>query len=403
MNTNVVKVTSSVSYDDAIARAKLQYGVNIKIISQRTVESSSFLGMGGRRTYEIDVWLNPPTKTVQQGPTPSDLIKAAAVVQAEKQEEVFNRILSQLSQIQDRLDEDKQVRRQPQARKEELSNELTRIKTILIKENDFSETLADDIINSVKEDLSVAEAEDGDYVEEVTLKELRSRMSFYKSTARGKPRVCVLVGPTGVGKTTTIVKLAVINLKQGERPADIRFINMDNYKIGAEKQLGSYAKIMDKPFISLYDLEEDLNKAITETKDSDLILVDTSGSSPYEITRLASLSEALSKLGSHKEVYLAVSASTKESDVHEILSMFKVLHYKAVILTKLDETKRIGPILAPLIERREPIAYVTTGQNVGPDDIEEAGIAPVWRKLNGFTKNVVDKVLRQLEDENDFR
>jgi flagellar biosynthesis protein FlhF len=213
----------------------------------------------------------------------------------------------------------------------------------------------------------------------------------------------VLIGPTGVGKTTTITKLAALNVGSEEQATDIRFINMDNYKIGAEQQLGKYAEIMHRPFISIYNFDKSLDEAINETRQSELVLVDTSGSSPYEIARLADLSTALNKFGKGREVYLTISASTKESDVLEILSMFKILQYKAIILTKLDETKRIGPILGPLIERREAIAYLTMGQVVRVNEIASADIGPIWARLNGFSKHILDKVLRQLDDENDLR
>ncbi|MCL2520699.1 MAG: hypothetical protein FWE37_06850 [Spirochaetaceae bacterium] len=404
MSTNVVKVISTISYDDAITKAKLQYGNDIKVISSRTVEKLGVLGLGSKRSFEVDVWLNPPTKSVVT-PSPSDIIKAAELVKDEKRDEVLGEITKQLADIQQKLSEDEKRNKREKTRKEELSGELGRIKAVLRQENDFSDKFADELINSVKNDLSLTEAEDGDYVEELVLKELRSKMSFYKSTLRAKPRIFILVGPTGVGKTTTIVKLAAINADDHKVNRDgkvaIRFINMDNFKIGANEQLNTYAKILHTSAIWVNDFE-DLNKAIDETREADVVFVDTSGSSPFAVVTLANLSEALTKFGLQKDVYLCISASTKESDVAEILSMFKVLNYKAIILTKLDETKRIGTVLTPLIEKREAIAYITTGQNVGISEIEAASIVPIWRKLSGFNKRVVDKIIRQLDEENDY-
>jgi flagellar biosynthesis protein FlhF len=198
------------------------------------------------------------------------------------------------------------------------------------------------------------------------------------------PLIITVVGPTGVGKTTTIAKLAAMYsfARDGGATRRVKMVTIDNYKIAARKQIETYAEIMQLP--SAYaESRAELEKVISLSQDVDIILVDTIGKSPGDFQKLGEIKDILGACGSRNEVHLAISATTKGSDVEEILRQFEPFRYKAVIVTKLDETARVGSILGPLIERQKPVSYITDGQLV-PQDLEAATVTRLLRMLDGF-------------------
>ncbi len=198
------------------------------------------------------------------------------------------------------------------------------------------------------------------------------------------PRIVIVVGPTGVGKTTTIAKLAAVYGLGDSRtpPRRVRIVTIDNYRIAAKQQIETYAEIMRIP-VSLVESAEDLRKNLALYQDSELVLVDTIGRSPRDLGKLAEMKEILSACGSQAIVYLALAATTKASDTEEILRQYAPFGYRAVILTKLDETMRIGNILSCLARQGTPVAYLCDGQGV-PQDLEEAGVVRLLMNIEGF-------------------
>jgi flagellar biosynthesis protein FlhF len=192
------------------------------------------------------------------------------------------------------------------------------------------------------------------------------------------------VGPTGVGKTTTIAKLAAIHAvgMGGGKPQSVRMITIDNYRIGARQQIETYGGIMGVP-VSCVETAEDLRKTIAMYSDADLVLVDTVGKSPRDAVRLAEMQRVLAACGPDAEVHLALSATTKASDMVQIMRQFEPFDYKAIVITKLDETNRIGNAISALAERGKAISYVTNGQSV-PQNIERARITRFLMNLEGF-------------------
>jgi flagellar biosynthesis protein FlhF len=197
--------------------------------------------------------------------------------------------------------------------------------------------------------------------------------------------VVVLVGPTGVGKTTTVAKLAAVyGIGSARSPARrVRIVTIDNYRIAAKQQIETYAEIMRIP-VTLVESTADLEKAMALAQDADLVLVDTIGRSPRDLDKLAEMKQILDAIAAPlKRTYLALSATTKASDVEEVLRQYEPFGYRAVVLTKLDETLRIGAVVSSLARRVKPVAWLCDGQGV-PQDIAEATVPRLLMNMEGF-------------------
>jgi flagellar biosynthesis protein FlhF len=190
--------------------------------------------------------------------------------------------------------------------------------------------------------------------------------------------VAVFVGPTGVGKTTTIAKIAsYFTLNLGKK---VGFITADTYRIAAVEQLRTYSNILNIPIKIVYNANE-MAQAIEQYKEVDLILIDTAGRSHKNKEQQKELMILLDTI-TNKEVYLVVSLATKYMDLKKICDAYKdVVGYK-LIFTKLDETSSFGNIINIKERTGARLSYVTFGQNV-PNDISEFDIHDIAKKTLG--------------------
>lgn len=180
-----------------------------------------------------------------------------------------------------------------------------------------------------------------------------------------KSKIIFFIGPTGVGKTTTIAKItAQFSLNMHK---NVGLITADTYRIAAVEQLKTYAEILNVPVEVIYSPEE-LPETLEKMKNKDIIFIDTAGRSHKNMQQFQELNHLLEKIDD-KEVFLVLSATTKYKDMINILNQYSPITDYHIIFTKIDETTAIGTILNIRYLTQKPLSYITFGQNV-PDDIE---------------------------------
>ena len=247
-------------------------------------------------------------------------------------------------------------------------------RTLLIKKLTslgFTDDVADQISCFVPEGLSEAEAW------ESTLDLLQAQIATTRNDILSQGGVVALVGPTGVGKTTTIAKLAA-RYAQIHGPDSVALVTTDTYRIAASEQLQTYARIIGCPIKVARDADE-LNSVLVQFRQRRLVLIDTAGMSQRDIR----LSEQLATLMENSRLrirpYLVLSATAQASVQKEIVRQFKRIPLSGCIFTKLDESLSLGEVLSTAIHHSLPISYLTDGQQV-PEDIQVADARELVRR-----------------------
>ncbi|RLA69943.1 MAG: flagellar biosynthesis protein FlhF [Epsilonproteobacteria bacterium] len=189
-----------------------------------------------------------------------------------------------------------------------------------------------------------------------------------KEESLSAPKVMMLVGPTGVGKTTTIAKLAARYSYLMDKPYKVALLNLDSYKVGAYEQLAHYADIMQIEHLTV-DNTDAFVDGLELLSEYDVILVDTAGMSPYDTQKLIKTVEFVqTDIPRNIEVNLVLSATVKYEDMDDIYNNFSFLNLNSVIISKFDETKYLGTLLNFMLLYKIPMSYFSIGQEV-PDDL----------------------------------
>lgn len=191
---------------------------------------------------------------------------------------------------------------------------------------------------------------------------LRKNIRIYNNFLDKPPKVFALVGPTGVGKTTTIAKIAFLLKKRDKK---IGIISLDSFRVGAFEQLKRFAEVLEVPF-KVADSPDSFNEALHKLKGKETILVDTAGRSHYDMMRLKELEECFS--GSPIHPFLTLAANLSEPVMYEVVSQFSSLPLKGLVFTKLDETPYWGSIVNLSYRTQLPVLCFTTGQSL-PENI----------------------------------
>lgn len=245
--------------------------------------------------------------------------------------------------------------------------------SLKLLESQVSTELADEVTGAVRDELGAGELADAATVRDATLRQIAKRIGVVGSPqppgkrADGRPSVIALIGPTGVGKTTTVAKLAATcKLRYGMR---VGLITADTYRIAAVEQLRTYAEIVGMP-LKVVLAPQDIPGAIDALSECDTIILDTAGRSQRDAARLDELGEFL-RAAEPDQIQLVLSLASAESVIAAAADRYGALGPDRLLLTKLDEAVDYGVVLNTARRVGLPISFVTTGQEV-PDHIEAA-------------------------------
>jgi len=371
-------VEQATTHREAEAKVRAKYGEHARIMHHRTVRMGGFLGLFSHEGVEVTGYFsNEPRRKAPEKDLEAEkkkLIEAARGTN-EKADSGIDSVLEEIRSLKDSLLE---------VNREQASHPNILKARRVLEENDFSPPYTNRMIDRIRSEMPVEQLDDEETVLSTVLGWIADSIKLHVPRSTGRPEMFVLVGPTGVGKTTTIAKLAAMYGidPYGSRKRDIRVLTIDNYRIGARQQIETYCQIMGIP-VSFVESAEDMKKQLALAAECDMVFIDTIGKSPRDFRRLGEMNELLSICGPRARVHLALSATTKTVDVAEIATQFEPFKYEAVVITKLDETTRAGNVISILSDRDKPISFTTNGQRV-PQDIERATVLELLLHLEGF-------------------
>lgn len=274
--------------------------------------------------------------------------------------------------------DESEVKKPEEVKEEQKPKVLDLIRNQLI-ENEVKEKYADAIINELE---NQSENQPIDNLLAYIYQKIVLKLGEVEviKCSENKPKIVFFVGNTGVGKTTTMAKLA--SKFKLEQKLEIAMFSLDTYRIAAIEQIKTYANILNTPMEVVYTPEE-MRKLVEKYKDCDLIFVDTAGRSHKNSEQKNDLDSIIGSVKEYDcEILLVVSATTKYSDLKNIADVYGDLFDYRLVFTKLDETRGLGNILNLKLDTNKSLSYVTWGQNV-PEDIGALNPQVIAKKLLG--------------------
>lgn len=363
--------------------------MNIKIVKQKGIRRLFKKGY-----VEVTAAIDEPTDAQRErNKAKNSVIKEAEFVResnpniiTETATTVEERAETRTSAIEERLDNlaqllERQMKDADEEQEETLDQNSRMVKLVFdqLVNNEVTEENAREIISEI--DNSGAKLQLDDLLASVYQK-IVLKLGQMKTIelSEDKPKLVFFIGPTGVGKTTTIAKLA--SKFKLEKKCKLAIITADTYRIAAVEQIRTYANILSVPIDVVYNTE-DMEKAIDKYKEYDLIFIDTAGRSHKNEEQREDVKRLLEIARDYnQEIYLVISATTKYRDLVKITQTYSDISNYRLLFTKTDETGALGNILNIRMLTKEPLSYTTFGQNV-PDDIGVTDAQFIAKQLLG--------------------
>lgn len=403
----IIKRFQGKTEEEATQLAKKELGTSVVIMNVRSVKSKGFLSLFKKPLVEVTVALEDE----QDKTTYKPILPAATVrrtVETARQEAQKKREAEEQKEVET---DEISVRRERNDTVESLEEKLESLHTLIEQQiqketgdmdadSDSDEQVAVfKLIYNTLIDNEVDEKYANEIIDELgKIKKPGAGIDIYLANIYqkmilqfGQPsgitpasegaKLVFFIGPTGVGKTTTIAKIA--SKLSVDDKKKVALLTTDTYRIAAAEQLRTYANILDAPFRVIYT-EDEVKTALEDYKGFDYILVDTAGHSHHNEAQKSSMKEFIHCVDDviEKEIYLVVSATTKYRDLISIADAYTDMTDYKLIFTKLDETSTLGNLFNLKKHTGAQMSYVTFGQNV-PDDIEQFSPQNTVKQLLG--------------------
>ncbi len=384
----IIKKFQAKTEEEAISAAKREMGENVVIMSVRSLKKKGLFSFLKRPIVEVTVGMEEETEKVSASPfsqlarqsvsardpiVPKDVIPdEEPPMERGKSEKVIEQRLDNLQSLLEKqltkASHEKDEFDNVQPAEEDSSVAFLKLLYQTLVENEVAEKYVNELLDGIGKINTGKNSVDfilGNIYQKMILK-FGQPVTIPLGLER--QRVIFFIGPTGVGKTTTIAKIAsqlCVNHKR-----KVVLLTTDTYRIAAAEQLRTYASILDVPFRVIYT-EDEMMSAVKDYKDYDYILVDTAGHSQHNADQKESTAHFLRSIDDSvdKDVYLVVSATTKYRDLLAITDAYSEFTDYKLIFTKLDETTTLGNLFNLCMHTGASMSYITMGQNV-PDDIE---------------------------------
>ncbi|MCD6239108.1 MAG: flagellar biosynthesis protein FlhF [Thermotogae bacterium] len=380
---------------EALINVKHDLGDNAVILYTRYVRKGGFMGLFGKKYLEVaatvDDRKNESSNLIQKPELKTNTERKIGIYDLQQ-------IVSKKKQDKPKIDVNNDVYVKSEKDNEGLRKELNDIKRMLtevksriyakpidenmligkikdVRNRMIEQEVKEEVVEKITDRISLtSDPSELSDLEILNKKALDYLSAFFKVTGpttlkENSPTIAIFVGATGVGKTTTIAKLAADYYLHRKKKVGI--VTIDTYRIAAVDQLKTYSNILGVPMNVAYTPKE-LEESLEAMRGEDLILIDTAGRSQRNSMHMSEL-RVYVDICRPDEIYLLLSATTKYTDIKDMIKQFSTLGECKLIFTKLDETTTFGNILNAIYEFDKSLAYVTMGQNV-PDDIEVAEV-----------------------------
>lgn len=388
----VIKKYIAKDMNEVMSRIKYELGKDAVIVSQRRIRKPGIFGMFQKKVIEVTAAMDSSKPDNDHKKEEEDrldiiqkLIEKKKTDLKQKENNSYQQMekskIAMLNKPEESIDKFtkekenllKEIKEMKEMMNSMVSNPSASLKDNkiynILKNSDIEDGLLEYIIKEAKE-------KDGKLENLNIIKDIiKNSIDISEENIKGK---VVIVGPTGVGKTTTIAKLAgKLALVEKKK---VGLITIDTYRIGAVEQLKTYADIMNIPFKVVFSIK-DMENALESMKDCEAVLIDTTGRSSKNAMQISELRAFLDKVNTDN-IHLVMSCTTKNKDIASIIEGYKPLKYNNVIITKLDETTTYGSIMNILYHAKKPLSFVSTGQNV-PDDIGKLNKEKIVNLITG--------------------